>query len=345
MCGLIHIKRLDGLDARKSALARYADQKTRGQDGFGFIALKEGNILAYERAETEEEIKEKLDKVPCDEVLLHHRYPTSTPNFAEAAHPLKVSHKMLEHDYFFIHNGIIKDDEVWKKMHEEDGFIYTTEMSTGWLVGGILRNREIQWNDSEALAIELALDLDAKGSGVLVDGSIAFIGIQVSKKTGKPLRLFYGRDSVMPLKLYELPKTFMALTSEGHGPSIKEHTLFTYDYETGKTTERPYKVGADSLRDRNVPDYGKTYGEPDEESEMQVIEFGGKEPLEHPDEYYILDNELTAIEDKIAFWEESGYDTVELEDEKTRIMDRLEELEAEYDAAEVIETNKTLISN
>lgn len=322
MCGLIYNRRLDGMDARNTTLARYREQKTRGKEGYGFVALNNETVLAYERAETEDEIVVKLEKTACSDILFHHRIPTSTPNFLEAAHPIFVSHKKLKHDYYVIHNGIILDCDDWKKQHEAEGYKYSTEMVGGWLVGGILRDKEIKYNDSEALAIELAIDLDAGGGGVNCSGSIAFIAVEVDKKTKKATRLLWGRNISNPLVFDFVPQSYMVIASEGDGERCKPDTLYCMDYADGALTSRPYHVGLEDERpiittfahiDVDAPNLNYTAG------------------FDMPDKYYIMLENRAELETILKNQDSKGQDTEDTEMELEYVNDQVLEMELAHD--------------
>ena len=318
MCGVIHIKRVDGIDARSHVLARYESQKDRGQQGYGFVALNKGVVVAYERSETEEEIKAKLEAVSADEIFFHHRFPTSTPNFAEAAHPIKVSNDKLKYDYYVIHNGIIMDDEEYKPKHEAEGFKYTTEMTGGWYVGGVVKGATTKWNDSEALAIELALDLEDKCNGVNLTGSIAFIVLQVDKTTQKAIKLYWGRNNGSPLIFHGLENHFMSISSEGYGDTCKPHMLFSFDYATGRGDEKAYQVGWHGRDDYKYED----------EDGYPVV---AQPYTDMGDEYYILIENAEELKDEIASMKLRNEEVDDLEAELKICEDRILNLEAEYD--------------
>lgn len=223
---------------------RYRSQKTRGKQGFGFVSLNNGDIMNHWRAEGEERILKEMREQKCDEILFHHRMPTSTPNLWECAHPIKVDHECLNHNYYVIHNGVISNADKLKEGHDKLGFKYTTEISQNWLTKeGNFYHTDKKFNDSESLAIELARDIDIDGLGVPgVNGSIAFIVLQTTKFTKKATRLFWGKNFGSPLK-FQRNEIYMSLTSEGHGQDVKEHELNCYDYATGKITTRSYQVG------------------------------------------------------------------------------------------------------
>ena len=91
--------------------------------------------------------------------------------------------------------------------------------------------------DSEALMHELALYIEGiKGYGEFNPvGGVAFILLQVNKKTKKPINLFFGRNTY-PLKLFR-DKNEMLISSEGKGDDIDQHTLYKYNYKTKEITK------------------------------------------------------------------------------------------------------------
>lgn len=243
MCGIAYVRRLDGRSPERQIIKRYNKQKSRGSEGFGFITLKEGRITKYARAATEAKILEDLKDQPADEIIFHHRFPTSTPNFAEAAHPIFVSHPTLKYDYYLIHNGIITNDAELKRDHEERGFRYNTELTCQWKNTGKTINSYRQWNDSEALAIELALTLESgKTSLEQVKGTVAFICLQTKKNSARATKLFYGRNYGSPLKI-KTDDTHISITSEGNGDIVEAHKLNTIDYLTNTIESTDFKIG------------------------------------------------------------------------------------------------------
>jgi predicted glutamine amidotransferase len=243
--------RKDGRQAIKQIIKTYEKQKSRGQQGFGYVAFTKGEIEDVSRNATEVGIYKSLKTLESEGVMFHHRIPTSTPNFKEGAHPIHVSNPRLKFDYYVIHNGVITNDDFLKEKHEKLGYVYTTEMlkQERWTT----RDEEYvedtaitKFNDSEALAIELAEGIESNATKIEAYGSIAFICIQADKDDGNNVikihNIFYGRNT-NPLMI-ENNNNYLKLSSEGGREDVKAHILFQLNLATGITTERPCDFGS-----------------------------------------------------------------------------------------------------
>lgn len=254
MCGIVYVKRKDGVPAYKSVMKRYHSQKNRGQQGYGYVAIKNNKVVSYKRAPTEHEIVTLMQKEDAPEILFHHRFPTSTPNIEEAAHPLLVEHTSLSHQYFVAHNGVIRNDDNLKKIHNELGFKYMTEIINGYMSvqSGKMYSSGSKWNDSESIAIETALALDGKKKTIDSEGAAAIICIQT--KGDQVTNRFFYRNASNPLKFRE-DKVMVSLTSEGDGemvnPLIVQRLKEEGGYEDVKDMQTP-----------NIHVYMGAYGRP-----------------------------------------------------------------------------------
>jgi len=242
MCGLIHVRSLDGKRASKRAWKRYLEQRTRGSDGFGYIAIQDGKVVAYERMQYEEELHKMLKKETAEEILLHHRLPTSTANIPEANHPIYISSKQFQYAYYIMHNGVISNaDELYEK-HKEQGFKYRTVLNhyiktqNNRIYKGLT-----EFNDSEALAYELIQAIENEKE-IETKGSVAFIILAVKKRGGKVVALHYGHNDRNPLKI-EDRKELLSIRSEGGDKEVTTDTLFTLDYETNTFAQRDMQIG------------------------------------------------------------------------------------------------------
>lgn len=241
MCGIIHCKKTNKNEsAKKLVIKRYEKQKTRGTQGYGYVELKAGYVVAIIRTQTEKEIMEKLEKSTADEILFHHRTPTSTPNIIESTHPILVSNKSLKYNYYVVHNGMISNDDTLRDEHIKQGFEYTTDLQKQYVSKNMVYNEAMIWNDSESVAIDLCQAIET-GKEMTSKGSIAIIALQFEKTTGKAIALYFGRNNGNPLKI-ENDKNFFSLSSET-GKDLKTDNLYRFDYATNKITEEVKKIG------------------------------------------------------------------------------------------------------
>lgn len=279
MCGIIYVKKRkvndndkkikymgDTVDELKKA---YQEQKSRGKEGFGYVSIKDGKVT-YDRSADEKEIEKSLDGLDApDEILFHHRYPTSTKNIAECAHPIMVDNKELDNIFYVVHNGVITNTASLKEKHEKLGYVYNTEVTIrkteltetitriphpiekGMVIGYNNENKteRTEHNDSESLAIELARLVSDKGTDIGTHGSVAFMMLEVDR-TGRPLRMHFGRNGGNPLG--KRKKNGHIIVSSLGGDDIEDNTWYAYDYETGAEVSEKMKIG-------NYYDYKKDY--------------------------------------------------------------------------------------
>src|SRR3990167_5170244 len=246
MCGLVMGKRMDNRSVVKSLLKRFEHQKGRGTQGFGYIVVKNGVVVDIKRAQYEHYIKQFLDgDSDAHEILFHHRMPTSTENLAEVTHPIVVKSDLLDYDYYLIHNGVLSNEDELKVEYEKMGFVYTTTINkkTTTEIGGTIvsESEENGFNDSESLAIDVALYLDEKKNTIDSVGSIAFICYQ-TYKDGRVKSIHYGRNGGNPLIIEDNNDVFF-LKSTGSGKEIDEDVIYTIDYSTWKTISKPVNIG------------------------------------------------------------------------------------------------------
>lgn len=237
MCGIVYVQRKDNKSAVRQALKRYQAQKGRGSEGFGYVAVKQsGNVTDSHRFMFEHEMITSLNKTKHQHLLVHHRFPTSTPNVPESAHPIKVSHKELQYDYIVTHNGVLQNDEELKEKHNKLGYPYTTELQCTYTTPKHkIYSAGAQWNDSEALAIELARNIEGLIERVEARGTIAYLVLQVEKTTGKAIALYYGTNGGNPLCL-TVNKDYIVIASEG-GKAINDNVCYRMSLPDNTVTE------------------------------------------------------------------------------------------------------------
>lgn len=259
MCGIVAGYSKKNRKIGKALGRRYEDQKSRGREGFGFIGLGL-NELEYFRCTEESEFKKALKHTESPFIVAHHRFPTSTLNVLECAHPILVKNDELDYDYFVVHNGVIQNCDDLKKEHEKLGYEYNTLLETEERVEYRHRNggkyytsskKSYEYNDSESLAIELARCFDGMTREIKTIGSVAFIAIQVSKETGKEVKMFYGRNAGNPLVVEE-NNEFIWIKSLGK-KEIPEDTLFEVDLSNMTTKSRDLKIGYRTYAEKNRP--------------------------------------------------------------------------------------------
>lgn len=323
---------------KKTILKRYNAQRTRGSDGFGYVATRNGEVLRVSRAEREHEIEELLKKDKAPEIMFHHRWPTSTPNYTEMTHPIRVSHELLQYDYYVVHNGIIQNDAELKREHEKLGFKYTTELQKIFNIPS--SGRSILWplasfNDSEALAIELALMFDGYQDHTEIDGSIAFVAYQVDKNTAQTKNIFFGRNSNPLVMLHN--KDMFILSSEGSGKDVDPYTIYALNADS-VVSPTPFTLPAykDKYAFHYYPSSSKQtahaapgWNDDDDDDDIPP------DPLTDmtDDEYYqdLLNERQELLERIVVAQRISNYDEeMELQAELTILEDDIEKYEEAY---------------
>lgn len=322
MCGIVYVQRKDNKPAVKQVLKRYTAQKGRGSEGFGYVAVKQSQrVTKVNRFMFEHEIKEALELTKHQHILFHHRYPTSTPNLPEAAHPITVSHSELEYDYIVVHNGVISNDETLKEGHEALGYKYTTQLACQYVTPtGQIYTDGYQWNDSEALAIELARNIEGKTDNVEAKGAIAYIVMQVEKETQRAVALYYGTNGGNPLTV-DTAKEFVCIASEG-GKAINDNICYRMSLPDNTVTEylqvqvpSAYQYGKVGYlgQARSVGQSDTRYAQ--SQSDWDTDEYVGRVPARKDEERGLaeledaiadVDEEIIAITGDIEFSQQEG---------------------------------------
>ncbi len=239
MCGLIAAfnrspknkknKHMKAEKVNTCIMDQYQDQCNRGQKGFGIIRITEKGKIQVDRATQENKFLLDLYLRPGNMILAHHRQPTSTDNKMVQTHPIFVSNKLLKHDYYFMHNGMVGNDSDLHKKHIDMGFAYTTEYhKEGY---GEYYKGEQKWNDTEALAIEVAMVIEEMQPNVETNSGATFLALQINKKTNIAEKLYFGRNgSHTDLNIYQDEKKgILRISSEGIGDAVEENKLCSFD--------------------------------------------------------------------------------------------------------------------
>lgn len=226
MCGLIYGRSKNQVrPINKTIIKQYLKQKNRGTEGFGVYDI-DFEKLVKETKETN--IIRWLKKHPSMELLFHHRFPTSTDNVRNAAHPFSTKDYFKDKEYILIHNGVIRNTERLADEHGTREIIYQSAQPDG------------RFNDSEALLWDIALYLEGEIESPHSEGSVAFICIEKDKKNPEKNKLHYFHNSGNPLFKRDTNK-FFVLASEANSnqdESVPTGTLFSYKYEDKITDER-----------------------------------------------------------------------------------------------------------
>lgn len=220
MCGIVAAISKQDETVNDWVINTFQEQTSRGLQGFGAVFFdKEKHIIKRATEITQALITLNLN--PSNGILFHHRFPTSSKNKINQTHPFLVTHPLFKSSYLIVHNGHVSNDDELKKIHEGLGFAYTSNEKTE--DAKYVYN---SFNDSEALAIELARYMEGETKEILSQGSAAFVGLRIGKKTGKVLEMFFGRNT-NPLKM-KLNKSGIFLSSEGEGQDIARDTLYQF---------------------------------------------------------------------------------------------------------------------
>lgn len=235
MCGIIaefNTKNKKGKteSANQFIVDQYQNQHSRGTQGFGIIRIKNNSKVEIDRATEPTKFLIDLYLKQANMIIAHHRYPTSTDNKVAQTHPMIVENKILKYKYAVIHNGIIHNDRDLKSKHEELGFQYTTEYQVYAQNG---TTTYAKWNDSEALAIELALFIENQIDKISVTNNAAFIVLQLNQKN-EATKVFFGRNGAGScLNMYKC-KGKLQLSSEGEGDEVDVNKLHSFNVKDQK---------------------------------------------------------------------------------------------------------------
>ena len=231
MCGIIAAFNTEPKKKTESAnefvINQYQEQFDRGTKGFGIVRISQKGIVDVDRACEPTKFLMDLYLKKSKMIIAHHRTPTSTDNKLDQTHPIFVSNDLLENDYLVVHNGIISNTTELHKKHLELGFLYTTEYEDSSSYTRYQWKKE-KWNDSESLAIELALFIEKKVTAIGIDNNAAFIVLQMDKKTHKAKQVFFGRNGFGSCLNMSKTKGRLRISSEGEGEEVETNKLFSF---------------------------------------------------------------------------------------------------------------------
>ena len=240
MCGIIYAKNLkDNHPVNNLVKILYENQKDRGQQGFGFVGMNKEHIDTY-RATEQKGILKFLNNHYYDEIIFHHRLPTSTQNTLKSTHPFVI--EVEDKKYYFVHNGIIQNAEKLKEKHAKRGIAYSSEKGD-------------TFNDSEALAWEFCLWLNNKQKKIEAKGSVAFICLETNRETNRAQKLYFYCNGEVPLKIYQ-DKNLFLLASEGNYTELRQNWLYFWDYHKRQISRyKPLEIQSQQVFSFNQYDY------------------------------------------------------------------------------------------
>lgn len=253
MCGIIYARTKRDKSVNNEVIKQYLKQRPRGHEGFGIYDFKYKNLI---KQPSEGKILKYLRSHPTDEMLFHHRFPTSTGNVKNACHPFSTKDYFGDTQYIMIHNGVLSNSRELASSHTNMGIEYSSVQQDG------------RFNDSEALMWDLALVLEGKQAEPKARGSVAIIMLEKHKDASKN-KLHWFHNSGNPLFIRDNAKKFV-LSSEG-GPgsqAVEINNMFSYSYETEEVDKTHMWLSSSYYTPSNVNNasYPLPYQDFDEET-------------------------------------------------------------------------------
>jgi predicted glutamine amidotransferase len=240
MCGIIgkfnHEK-----PANREVMYQFQDQRSRGTNGFGMMCINDDGTFDIERATSEISACINLKMRESKMIIFHHRAPTSSTNKISQTHPILIESGTLAHDYYLVHNGVIHNHDELLNKHDALGLTYSTYET---------KDNSTQYNDSESLGVELALYIEKQQDTMEAYGMMAFILVQVDKKTKKIIKIFFGRNNSSVLNMYQREGELM-LSSEGKGNLIEPNFLYSFDPLNPKMKTKKKKLVMDRWKEES----------------------------------------------------------------------------------------------
>lgn len=311
MCGIIYAKRAKNKAVATYVEAAYALQKSRGSEGFGFVAIRRDGTYFVSRKEQEEDILKELRKRGESEIIFHHRKPTSTNNYEFCAHPILVSNQTLTYDYLIVHNGVVSNPDTLQWKHEGMGFEYTTKhehVHDVRVAGRVIHSTKREaYNDSEALAIEFALFLEGKIEEIDWSGTASIVAVKIDKHSNKVAEILWGHNTGNPLVEREIgvkKGNVAIIASAGGGNDIVEGVLYRKDFATNEITSEYVDLGKTY---RSYRSSYSNYGFKDNSYKQTLLPYASD--FEQDDAMEIInrkiqnaENELNVVEEELMLW-------------------------------------------
>jgi len=234
MCGLIgwlsKNQNVPTERVRTYVVDQFQDQISRGTRGFGLVEIGDDGYTNVLRATSEPKMLLDAYSSKVKHLFLHHRSPTSSENTLDQTHPMEVEHEELSYIWNIMHNGTIHNAETLKKEHEALGYVYLTEHKISY--PGYSSQK---FNDSEALAIELARFLENKSKEgkpptMNTKGGFAFMAIATDKKA-KVRKIYIGTNGYGGINLADNGQAYYFASEEKAGAAIPKDEIICFDAE------------------------------------------------------------------------------------------------------------------
>jgi len=279
----------------ESVVLQFEDQKDRGVNGFGIIKINEDMGYKVERATEGYKFMYDIHQDLVRAMIVHHRIPTSSDNKIKQTHPILVDNGSLQYKYLVVHNGVIRNDDALKKEHEDLGFQYNTQ------------DKE-QFNDSEALAIELARFIERQTEVIGTLGAVAFVCAQIDKKTKQVKEIFFGRNKDNPLNMAKTREKIF-ISSTGPGEEVAPFKLYHFKIDSElKLNKRTMPFFKEEIK-TVVPIWTKPILTKAEENWDDYRSYGNYRPVQRN---YLRepDDDLPSEEDQIIELVEESHDAI-----------------------------------
>jgi predicted glutamine amidotransferase len=239
MCGIVTMSSFGwSSPVNKSIERSYMDQRHRGTSGFGFLSI-EKDVVSLRRFTHEDDMLKALYTCKSNNILLHHRIPTSSTNCIASNHPIESRKSGYKSNYFLLHNGGVGNHKELQEEHEGLGVKYNSHDKSGVIT------------DSEALLHELAMVIEGvkEPEDFNASGGISFVLLQTDKLSNKVQNMYFGRNNSYPLTASEIRSNKsgkllqLSLRSEGGTRVVEPHQLFRLDYRTKEITAMDMEFG------------------------------------------------------------------------------------------------------
>lgn len=335
------------------ALTAYRKQQMRGYEGFGYLALKDGKLVDFMRSSHESQIVDALgitENLQPDAILFHHRFPTSTINVPESAHPLPITKKGWKHRYWMLHNGVVHGNETVAQI-ESRGYTFKSCVKeikyyrAGKNVYETVVDSDV--NDSEFLGVYVAELLEGERKDIPLSGAIAALVLAEDKKT-KRCTVYVMRNTLNPLVMERSKGEkvhSVRISSEGTGAVVPHGVIHRLNLKTLALEEHMTvaigQSGGGGGSTLAYP-YGFNYGlDNDDDSRYYLTEKGYYAPREkttvpEKSEEAVIASELSrlSLEADKAWAEYQEAVAVLAGDESPQAVEWLKELQADAEKAE-----------